>query len=91
MISFITTNQMTDRSVVASCLLGSRLNGTGVSRVVPSGGVRQAKGVAVAAAVAQEATYALTFAAADAGIRNEKPKHNPMWAFRGLEPWRDPA
>jgi len=90
-ISFITTTQMTDRSVVSTCLLGSRLNGTGVSRVVPSGGERQAKAFVVAAAVAQEATYALTAAAADAGIRSEKSKHNPMWAFRGLEPWRDPA
>jgi hypothetical protein len=87
-ISFITNTQMTDRSVVASCLLGSRLNGIGVSRVVPSSGVRQAKGFAAAA---QAVAYVRMPAALDAGIRNEKPKHNPTWAFRGLEPWRDPA
>ncbi|GGO49998.1 hypothetical protein GCM10012287_28670 [Streptomyces daqingensis] len=88
MISFITDTQMTDRSVVASCLLDSRLNGIGVSRVVPSSGVRQTKG---SAAAAQAVAYVRMFAAPDAGIRNEEPKHNPTWAFRGLEPWRDPA
>jgi hypothetical protein len=90
--NFITTIQMTDRSVVASCLLASRFHGTGVSGVVSCGsGEHQVKGLAVAAAAAQDTAYGRQFAAAGAGARSEKTKHNPMWAFRGLEPWRDPA
>lgn len=90
MIDFITTHEMTDRSVVASCLLGSGVNGTGLSRVVLNGSQRPAMALEVAA-VAQEATYAFASAADGAGATSAKTKHNPMWAFRGLEPWRDPA
>ncbi|OEU86297.1 hypothetical protein DB35_14265 [Streptomyces abyssalis] len=82
---------MTDRSVVASCLLGSRVRGTGLSRVVPGAGERPATALQVAAAVAPAAAYAFAFAAAGVGDGSQKTKHNPMWAFRGLEPWRDPA
>ena len=91
MIDFINTTKMTDRSVVASCLLGSRVDGTGLSRVVPGAAERPATALEVAAAMAQAAAYAFAFAAAGVGDGSQKTKHNPMWAFRGLEPWRDPA
>lgn len=91
MIDFINTTKVTDRSVVASCLLASRIDGTRLSRVVPGAGERPATALEVAAAVAQAAAYAFALAAAGAGNSSQKTKHNPMWAFRGLEPWRDPA
>ncbi|SCK31869.1 hypothetical protein [Streptomyces sp. WMMB 322] len=91
MIDFITTTKMTDRSVVASCLLGSRIDGTGLSRVVPGAGKRPATAPEVAAAVAKAVAYAFALAAVRVGNGSQKTKHNPMWAFRGLEPWRDPA
>lgn len=91
MIDFIDTTRMTDRSVVASCLLGSRVDGTGPSRVVPGAGERPATALEVAAAVAQAAAFAFALAAARVGDGSQKTQHYPMWAFRGLEPWRDPA
>lgn len=91
MTDFIDTTKMTDRSVVASCLLASRNKVTGVSRVLPGAGERPATALEVAAAVAQAAAYAFALAATGAGDGSQKTKHNPMWAFRGLEPWRDPA
>lgn len=91
MTDFIDTTEMTDRSAVVSCLLNSRLNGPGVSRVVLGGGKRPVKAPEVTAAAAQAATYAFASAAEGAGETSQKTKHNLMWAFRGLEPWRDPA
>lgn len=91
MIDFIDTPKMTDRSVVSTCLLGSRNEGTGLSRVFPGAGKRPATALEVAAAVAQAAAYAFALAAAGVGDGSQKTKHSPMWAFRGLEPWRDPA
>lgn len=90
MIKFITTTKMTDRPVVASCLLGSRVKGAGLPGVV-LGGERPTKALEVRAAVAQGTTYAFAAAADGAGEGRQKTQHNPMWAFRGLEPWRDPA
>ncbi|MEE1927687.1 hypothetical protein V1J52_05695 [Streptomyces sp. TRM 70351] len=82
---------MTDRSVVATCLLGSRLRGTGVSGG-PVSDERPIQAPAVAAE-AQAQAYAFTAAAvgAGAGRQTETKKQHTMWAFRGLEPWRDPA
>ncbi|WP_314171967.1 hypothetical protein [Streptomyces winkii] len=91
MIDFINTTKMTDRSVVSSCLLGSRVDETGLSRVVPGADERPATAHEVAAAVAPAAAYAFALAAPGVGDGSQKTKHNPMWAFRGLEPWRDPA
>jgi hypothetical protein len=91
-----TTMSVTDRPVIASCLLGSRLCGTGVSGVVPGsrerlgGNGRPTQAPAVAAA-AQAHAYASTCAANGAGEGRQKKQHLTMWAFRGLEPWRDPA
>jgi hypothetical protein len=90
-IDFINTTKMTDRSVVASCLLGSRTDGTGLSRVLPVTDGRPATALEVAAAAAPAPAYAFALAAGGGGDGSQKTKHNPMWAFRGLEPWRDPA
>ena len=114
MISFINTTT-TDRSAVSTCLLGSRLRGTGLSGAgicdaapFVQGGIqalgsidavggnerfgdeRPTKAPAVAAE-AQAAAYALGFAANGAGEGRQKKQQHLMWAFRGHEPWRDPA
>lgn len=101
--SFISTVKMTDRSAVSTCLLGASNLGTGLSAV--SGG-RPASSVSLAglpvrernerptkaleAAVAAQA-QAYAFAAAGAGFRKQTTQHHRMWAFRGPEPWSDPA
>ncbi|WP_308294804.1 hypothetical protein [Streptomyces sp. JJ66] len=84
-----TTNAVTERSVVASCLLGGSLCGTGLSGVRISD-ERPTQAPAVAA-TAQANAYVFTAAAAGAGLGRQKKQHHTMWAFRGPEPWRDPA
>ncbi|WP_328793277.1 MULTISPECIES: hypothetical protein [unclassified Streptomyces] len=103
----MTFTEMTDRSVDASCLLGSvSLLGTGVSAIsadrpallatlpVSERNERPTKApVAVLAAEAQaHGAYGFA-AAAGAGSQKKQTKqqHHLMWAFRGLEPWSDPA
>lgn len=103
--SFFSTVKMTDPSVVASlCLLGASNPGTGlsgiraalpVSAVSPSGlpvrerNERPTK--ALEAAVAAQA-QAYAFTATGAGFRKQTTtQHHLMWAFRGPEPWSDPA
>ncbi|MEU6663251.1 hypothetical protein [Streptomyces sp. NPDC046821] len=102
--SFISTAKMTDRSVVASCLLGFSNLGTGMSGIpaarpesflsladvrVREGNERPTK-APEAVATAQAQAYAL--AAAGAGSRKQTTTHHhTMWAFRGLEPWSDPV
>ncbi|MFD5767507.1 hypothetical protein ACFWIN_16980 [Streptomyces sp. NPDC127049] len=95
----VSTAKMTDRSVVSTCslglsafaLLGSGLPVTGLS----------GRGMAVIerderpteARVAEEGKAGITaygFAAAGAG-KQQTTHHHTMWAFRGLEPWSDPA
>jgi len=44
---------------------------------------------ALEAVVAQAQAYAFT--AAGAGSRKQTTQHHLMWAFRGPEPWSDPA
>ncbi|WP_399086163.1 hypothetical protein ACGH2B_07880 [Streptomyces sp. BBFR2] len=107
MISFIEMNKMTDRSVVAPCSLGSSLLGTGMSGFGRLSGVEvkrpesllslvaeersarpaQAPAVAVVAAAANASVPA---AANGAGSQQQYRQHE-TWAYRGLEPWRDPA
>ena len=102
--SFISTAKMTDRSVVSACLLGFSSLGTGLSgipAVRPASSVslaglpvrerneRPTKALAAAVAAAQAQAYA--FAAAGAGCRKQTTQHHTMWAFRGPEPWSDPA
>lgn len=105
MISIIDTIPTTDRSAVSTCLLGSGLRGTGMSgaRVVDAAffgvacnggserlGAERPTTAPAVAAVAQAAAYAFGFAANGAGEGRQKKQH-PKWAFRGHEPWRDPA
>ncbi|MDO0936154.1 hypothetical protein QQY66_32275 [Streptomyces sp. DG2A-72] len=102
--SSVSTVKMTDRSVVASlCMLGASNRGTGLSgiraarpasSVSPAGlpvserNERPTKALE-AAVVAQANAYA--FAATGAGFRKQTTQHHLMWAFRGPEPWSDPA
>ncbi|MFI7409108.1 hypothetical protein ACIBU0_10620 [Streptomyces sp. NPDC049627] len=102
--SSISTVKMTDRSVVASlCMLGASNQGTGLSgiraarpasSVAPAGlpvrerNERPTK--ALEAAVAAQA-QAYAFTATGAGFRKQTTQHHLMWAFRGPEPWSDPA
>jgi hypothetical protein len=93
----------TDRSVAASCLLGFSNLGSGLSGI-PAVGPAPAASLAglrvrgrgqrptqapEAVAAAQVKAYA--FAVSGAGARTQTMHHRMMWAFRGLEPWRDPA
>lgn len=102
--SSISTVKMTDRSVVASlCMLGASNQGTGLSGIRA---VRPASSVSLAglpvrernerptkaleAAVTAKA-QAYAFTATGAGFRKQTTQHHQMWAFRGPEPWSDPA
>ncbi|MDC0773790.1 hypothetical protein [Streptomyces sp. HD] len=102
--SSISTAKMTDRSVVASlCMLGASNQGTGLSGIRA---VRPASSVSLAglpvsernerptkaleaAVEAKAQAYAST--ATGAGFRKQTTQHHQMWAFRGPEPWSDPA
>ncbi|WP_432054136.1 hypothetical protein [Streptomyces sp. bgisy022] len=94
--------KLTDRPAVSLCMLGASNQGTGVSglaaarpasSVAPSGLAVRERDVrpteALEAVVAQAEAYA--FAAAGAGFRKQTTQHHLMWAFRGPEPWSDPA
>lgn len=101
--SSISTVKMTDRSAVSLCMLGVSNLGTGLSGIRA---VRPASSVALAglpvrernerptkaleAAVAAQA-QAYAFTATGAGFRKQTTQHHLMWAFRGPEPWSDPA
>ncbi|CAM5728213.1 Secreted protein OS=Streptomyces glaucescens OX=1907 GN=SGLAU_22270 PE=4 SV=1 [Streptomyces glaucescens] len=102
--SSISTVKMTDRSVVASlCMLGFSDQGTGLSgiRAVHPGVLPAVAGLPVregnerptkaleAAVEAKAQAYAFT--ATGAGFRTQTTQHHRMWAFRGPEPWSDPA
>ncbi|MCQ4080254.1 hypothetical protein NGB36_06495 [Streptomyces sp. RB6PN25] len=98
MISF--TKMTAVRSAAACGLSGSRLRGTGLSGVesVRPGAfgvlplIERPTKAPAAAAAAQASAYA--FAANGAGTSEPTvttQQHQMMRAFRGLEPWRDPA
>lgn len=102
MINFI--HNTTDRTVVAACPLGASLLGTGLSSSLsgrvsalgtPALSLRERAGerptqAPAEAVMAQAKTKAYAFAATNgAGI--PKTQQHPKWAFRGLEPWSDPA
>jgi hypothetical protein len=103
-ISSPSTVKLTDRSTVSVCMLGASNLGTGVSgiradrpaslSVAPAGlpvrerSERPTK--ALEAAVAAQAK-AYAFTATGAGFRKQTTQHHLMWAFRGPEPWSDPA
>jgi hypothetical protein len=99
--SSISPVKMTDCSAVSLCMLGVSNLGTGLSAIRggrPASSVSPA-GLPVsernerptkaleAAVTAQAQAYAF---AAGAGSRKQT-QHHLMWAFRGPEPWSDPA
>ncbi|MGW1358350.1 hypothetical protein ACWCQP_13150 [Streptomyces chartreusis] len=102
--SSISNVKMTDRSVVASlCMLGASNQGTGLSGIRA---VRPASFVSLAGlpirernerptkaleAAVEARAHAYAFAATGAGFRKQTTQHHQMWAFRGPEPWSDPA
>ncbi|MEV6023476.1 hypothetical protein [Streptomyces sp. NPDC052036] len=95
------TVKLTDHSVVSACMLGASVLGTGLSGIsadrpasalslagLPIRERNERPTKALEAVVAQAHAYA--FAAAGAGFRKQT-QHHLMWAFRGPEPWSDPA
>jgi hypothetical protein len=98
--SSVSTVKMTDRSVVSTCLLGFSNLGTGLSGI-PA--VRPASPVSLAVLPVRErnerpmkaleavGAKAQAYAFAAAGAGTAKQTHHTMWAFRGPEPWSDPA
>jgi hypothetical protein len=104
--SSVSTVKMTDRSAVSACTLGVSNLGTGLSgiravrpassSVAPAGlpvrerNERPTKALEAAVA-AQAQAYAFTATATGAGFRKQTTQHHQMWAFRGPEPWSDPA
>ncbi|MCG7204581.1 hypothetical protein MB828_12200 [Streptomyces arenae] len=99
----ISAAKMTDLSAVSLCMLGVSNLGTGlsgISAVRPASTVVSLAGLpvrerderpteALEAVVAGANAYAFT--AAGAGSRKQTKQHDLMWAFRGPEPWSDPA
>ncbi|MFD4349233.1 hypothetical protein ACFWQ6_30875 [Streptomyces coelicoflavus] len=100
------TAKMTDRSAVSLCILGASHAGTGLSgirAVRPAAATVAPAGLPVrernerptkaleAAVQAQAQAQAYAFTATGAGFRKQTTQHHLMWAFRGPEPWSDPA
>ncbi|WP_431781131.1 hypothetical protein [Streptomyces chumphonensis] len=81
----------TAHSVVATCSLGAGVPATGLSGVRTR--AERPAGASAVLAAAQAKACAFAAAAADAGAcqKQQYSKHHTMWAFRGPEPWRDPA
>ncbi|MEU5655400.1 hypothetical protein ABZ802_07275 [Streptomyces sp. NPDC047737] len=107
MISIINTIKMTDPSVVSTCSLGLTRSSALSLRGISASGVSAARPLSLAilpvrernerpteapeAAVAKGQASAYAFAAAGAGAKKQTTQHHTMWAFRGPEPWSDPA
>lgn len=102
--STVSVVKLTDRSAVSLCMLGVSNRGTGLSGIraarpassLPLAGLpvrerneRPTKALE-AAVVAQAQAYAFA-AAAGAGSPKQTTQHHTMWAFRGPDPWSDPA
>ncbi|MFE9608980.1 hypothetical protein [Streptomyces sp. NPDC006012] len=101
-VDSVSVAKLTDRSAVSSCMLGASSLATGLSGIrvarpassvslagLPVNERNERPTKALEAAAAQAQTYA--FAAAGAGFRKQATQHHLMWAFRGPEPWSDPA
>ncbi|MEU8822656.1 hypothetical protein [Streptomyces sp. NPDC048636] len=93
MISFMKTIKMTDRSVVATCLLGSARPGTGLSGAKEARISERPIGAPAVAAVAAANAHAFAAEAANgAGYRtHQQYQQDKKWALRRLEPWSYPA
>ncbi|CAL9522657.1 hypothetical protein SUDANB58_03877 [Streptomyces sp. enrichment culture] len=96
------TVKTTDRSAVSLRMLGVPGLGTGLSGIravrpascpaltdLPVRERSERPTEALEAVAAQAQAYA--FAATGAGFRKQTTQHHLMWAFRGPEPWSDPA
>ncbi|MFB7501871.1 hypothetical protein ACFC09_45795 [Streptomyces sp. NPDC056161] len=101
-VDSVSAVKLTDRSTVSSCMLGASTLATGLSGIraarpassvslagLPANERNERPTKALEAVVAQAQVYA--FAAAGAGFRKQTTQHHLMWAFRGPEPWSDPA
>ncbi|MEU7279714.1 hypothetical protein AB0A69_13155 [Streptomyces sp. NPDC045431] len=100
-----TTAKLAGHSVVSACSLGlsgSAFIGTGMSGLVaerpamlptdlPVRERNERPTKALEAAVVKAQAQAYAFAAAGAETKKQTQHHHTMWAFRGLEPWSDPA
>ncbi|MEU3354085.1 hypothetical protein [Streptomyces sp. NPDC037389] len=96
MISFMASDKMTDRQIGSAAMLGflGAFQGTGLSGATPvRPEQRPTKGSEVRAAAEAQAhqAYAVAAVANGAGSLNAAHHLPKTWAFRGLEPWRDPA
>ncbi|MGW3688800.1 hypothetical protein [Streptomyces sp. NPDC005125] len=89
-------------SLGLACSSESSLRGTGLSGISAAGRLSLASlpvrernerpTQAPMAAVAKgQAKAAYAFAAVGAGAEKQTTHHHKMWAFRGPEPWSDPA
>ncbi|MEV8537935.1 hypothetical protein [Streptomyces sp. NPDC051572] len=97
--SSTSTVKMTDPSVVSLCMLGVSNLGTGLSGISAA---RPASALSLAVLPVRERNERPTKAleavgvqayafAPGAGSRKQTTQHHQMWAFRGPEPWSDPA
>ncbi|MET9360532.1 hypothetical protein ABZX93_06450 [Streptomyces sp. NPDC006632] len=86
--------QGTGLSTGVSGLLGLSATVPAPMAIIPVRDERNERPIlAPAAAVAKGRALAHAFAATGAGAaqQTKKYQHHTMWAFRGLEPWSDPA
>ncbi|MET8974515.1 hypothetical protein ABZX85_02760 [Streptomyces sp. NPDC004539] len=98
---FTSTVKLTDPSVVSVCILDASNPGTGLSGIragrpeslsVAPASVLTRDGRPMKALEAVEAkALAYAFTAAGAGNPKQTTQHHQMWAFRGPDPWSDPA
>ncbi|MGY3059037.1 hypothetical protein ACVWZD_003282 [Streptomyces sp. TE3672] len=83
-----------------SSLRGTGLSGISVARPLSPASLpvqernerpAQAPAAAVAKGQAQAYAFAAVGAGAESGAKKQMMQHHTMWAFRGPEPWSDPA
>ncbi|MFG3154146.1 hypothetical protein ACGF7W_19120 [Streptomyces sp. NPDC048219] len=97
------TAKLTDRSAVSLRMLGVSNPGTGLSGIraarpaaslAPAGlpvRERNERPTKALEAAVEAQAHAYAFTATGAGFRKQTTQHHLMWAFRGPEPWSDPA
>ncbi|MFI5769226.1 hypothetical protein ACIA74_11830 [Streptomyces sp. NPDC051658] len=92
-------------SLGLACSSESSLRGTGLSGISVASPLSpaslpvrernerpaQAPAAAVAKGRAQAYAFAAVGAGAESGAKKQTMQHHTMWAFRGPEPWSDPA
>lgn len=83
----LATDGSTSIATVLSGVSAGRTNP--VTLPVMGGNQRPSKALAAEVAAAEAKAYA--FAAAGAESKKQTKQHHTMWAFRGPDPWSDPA